>query len=84
MARGTPKPRAGSGLNAWRSRQKKGAIMSPETFHEIEASETKKLGSAERGEKAAGAAYWNAAKAKYKARKGKKCDTAVLIDGLMS
>lgn len=79
LMRGRPKPRAGSDLKAWRSRQKPGAIMKPETFEGIKKSEMKKGLSEERAEKAAGAAYWNAAKAKYKGRKSTKCDLSELM-----
>jgi hypothetical protein len=47
--------------------------MKPETFQEIKEGEMKRGLGEERAEKAAGAAYWRAAKAKYK--KGKKSDT---------
>jgi len=53
------------GLKRWRRRQKKGAIMEPETFHKIEASERAKGLSEERAERAAGKAYWRVAKSKY-------------------
>ena len=36
MPRGKPNPRQGKGLNAWRSRQERGAIMKPSTFQAIE------------------------------------------------
>ncbi len=69
MPRGKPKPRAGKGLNAWRSRQKRGAIMKPSTFKDI-VKKAKAAGASD-PEKVAGAAYWKTAKAKYK-KKGKK------------
>ena len=70
--RGKPKPRKGNDLLAWRSRQKTGAIMKPSTFEKIEEEEKKKGLSGERAEKAAGAAYWRAARKKYKQSKGGK------------
>jgi len=57
------------GLKQWRRRQKKGAIMEPETFESIKRSEMAKGLSAERAERAAGKAYWRVAKAKYRSRK---------------
>ncbi len=68
--RGKPEPRKGKGMLAWRSRQKPGAIMPASTFEGIVKEETPKIGK-ERAEKAAGAAYWRAAKAKFKERKKK-------------
>lgn len=70
--RGKPKPRKGSDLAAWRSRQKPGAIMKPSTFAEIaqeaaEKLEKKGISPAQakiRGKKQAGEAYWEAAEAK--------------------
>ena len=71
MPRGTPKPRKGKNLLAWRSRQKPGAIMSPSTFEEIETKAKKRYGiSKKRAEKVAGKAYQTTLKAKY--RKAKK------------
>ena len=49
-----------AGLKKWRKEQKPGAIMKPSTFKAIE----KKA-----GKDVAGAAYWKAAKAQYKASK---------------
>lgn len=51
----------------WRKKQKRGAIMTPERFAQIKAEATRKYGSAERGEKAAGSAYWTTVKAKHRA-----------------
>ena len=65
MAAGKPKPRKGKGLLAWRSRQKPGAIMKPSTFGEI------MRGGGRSPAAVAGAAYWQAAKKKYKERKKK-------------
>jgi len=60
-------------LLKWRRRQKRGAIMSPETFHKIESSERAKGLSENRAERAAGSQYWRIAKAKYrKSLAGKK------------
>jgi len=70
MPRGKPKPRAGKGLNAWRSRQKPGAIMKPTTFKSI--TKKAKAGGAKDPEAVAGAAYWKTAKAKFGKKKGKK------------
>lgn len=79
--RGKPKPRAGSGLNAWRSRQEKGAIMKPETFEKIKASAKKKYGiGEERAEKVAGAQYWKTAEKKFK-KHGAKTDMSSKIVG---
>lgn len=57
-------------LLRWRKRQKKGAIMEPETFEEIKrkAAASKKTRDAK---KVAGAAYWKTAKAKFRERKKK-------------
>lgn len=63
--RGKPKHRKGKDLLSWRSRQKKGAIMKPSTFDKI-AKESPG------GEKAAGAAYWQAARKKYHEHKSGK------------
>lgn len=81
--RGKPKPRAGSGLADWRSRQKTGAIMKPATFQKIKEKAKARYGiGEERAEKVAGAAYWKAARAKH--RKSKKSDsTANIIGSLM-
>lgn len=59
--KGKPKPRAGKGFLAWRSRQKRGAIMKPSTFEEIKSKDGRNP------EAVAGAAYWKAARAKYRA-----------------
>ena len=50
------------GLKKWRKKQKPGAIMKPATFKKIAKT-------AKGGKKAAGAAYWRAAEAKYKKKK---------------
>jgi len=51
----------------WRGKQKRGAIMEPETFEKIVKDAMKKYGiSRERAEKVAGSAYWKSAEAKYK------------------
>ena len=63
--RGIPKPRKGGGLLAWRSRQKRGSIMKSSTFKKIEGSR-----KARSGKRMAGAAYWRAAKSKYRSAKG--------------
>ena len=55
-------------LLLWRKQQKRGAIMKPETFHKIEASATKKYGSAEAGKRVAGTAYWKTAHKKLLSR----------------
>lgn len=64
MPQGVPKPRAGKGLAAWRSRQKRGAIMEPSTFQEIKKKAAAR--GARSSEDVAGAAYWKTAKAKFK------------------
>jgi hypothetical protein len=56
-------------LLTWRRHQKRGAIMKPSTFKRIAATATRKYGSKAAGEKAAGAAYWASAKAKYRNRR---------------
>lgn len=71
MARGKPKPRKGSDLASWRSRQKPGAIMKPSTFDQIVADAEKRGLSKSRAKKEAGAAYWAAAENKYKGSKNK-------------
>jgi hypothetical protein len=67
--RGKPKARKGKGLLAWRSRQKRGAIMKPSTFAKIMRSA--QAGRATNPIKVAGAAYWKTAKAKYRKRRKK-------------
>ena len=53
----------------WREKQPTGAIMKPETFQSI-VQEAKGRGlPASNAKKEAGAAYWQAAKAKYKGSK---------------
>lgn len=50
--RGKPKARKGKGLLAWRSRQKRGAIMKPSTFEKIKEKAKKRYGiGEERAEK---------------------------------
>ena len=71
MAKGVPKARKGKSMLAWRSRQKPHSIMNPETFEKIKRSAEKKGIGEERATKAAGAAYWRTARAKFKKRKGK-------------
>jgi len=61
-----PKPRQGGGMLAWRSRQKRGAIMKPSTFEEIEKKAT--AAGATNPKAVAGAAYWKTAEAKFKKR----------------
>lgn len=63
MPRGKPKPRAGKGMLAWRSRQKPGAIMKPSTFTGIEKKAA--AAGATDPEAVAGSAYWKAVGAKY-------------------
>ena len=55
-----------SGLKQWRKRQRRGAIMKPETFKRIEKEAKKRGLSARNAKKEAGRAYWNAAEAKYR------------------
>jgi len=55
-----------AGLKQWRRKQKRGAIMKPSTFAEIEAKSKAKGMSAKRAKKIAGKAYWRTAKAKYR------------------
>ena len=57
------------GLRKWRREQKKEAIMKSSTFESIKESEIEKGLSEERATKAAGAAYWAAARKKYRERK---------------
>ena len=52
-------------LLTWRKKQKKGSIMEPSTFKEIEASARES--GATNPEAVAGAAYWKTAKKKYSA-----------------
>lgn len=56
-------------LLKWRRKKKPGSLMKPKTFAGIVASEEAKGLSPERAKKAAGRAYWNAVKSKYKGRK---------------
>jgi len=51
----------------WRSHQKKGSIMKPETFKEIEKEGDKEYGKGH-GAAVAGAAYWKTVKAKYRTK----------------
>lgn len=55
----------------WRRKQKRGAIMKPSTFSQIEKSAAHKKG-VKNPEAVAGAAYWNAEKAKYKKAQARK------------
>jgi len=71
MARGIPKARRGKSMLAWRSRQKRGAIMRPSTFRKIQRKAARKYGSKKRGTAAAGRAYWTTARAKYRKRRKK-------------
>jgi hypothetical protein len=57
-------------LLKWRKRQKRGAIMKPETFEGIKAKAAAE--GATNPEKVAGKAYWDTAKAKFARRKRKK------------
>jgi hypothetical protein len=67
MPRGIPKPRKGKGKWAWRSRQKRGAIMKPSTFEHIKRSAARRKGT--RSAKAeAGKAYQVALNKKYRER----------------
>jgi len=59
-------------LLEWRAKQKRGAIMKPETFEEIVEKAKKKGLSEERAKRVAGKAYWRAAERKYKEAKKKK------------
>lgn len=65
--RGKPKARKGKGLLAWRSRQKRGAIMKPSTFEEIKRKAT--AGGATNPEAVAGHAYWHTVYAKFRKKK---------------
>lgn len=56
-------------LKAWRGRQKRGAIMKPETFEQIKRKAA--ASGARNPEAVAGAAYWETAKAKFRKRKKK-------------
>ena len=70
--RGVPKPRKGGGKWAWRSRQKKGAIMKPSTFKKIQREAKGKGGkrlSLKRRKKIAGAAYQRTLDVKYSGRR---------------
>ena len=67
MARGIPKKRKGRGMLAWRSRQKRGAIMKASTFKKIQRRGARRYG-AKRGKKIAGVAYWKTVRAKYRKR----------------
>ena len=66
--KGRPKSRKGKGLLAWRSRQKRGAIMKPSTFKKIKRKA--QASGATNPEAVAGKAYWRTAKAKYREVKG--------------
>jgi len=53
-------------LLEWRKKQKRGAIMKPETFEKIVRNCIARTGfSKERCMKIAGSAYWKTARAKY-------------------
>jgi hypothetical protein len=52
-------------LRNWRSRQSRGAIMKPSTFAKI----ARAGGGGAKGQRIAGAAYWNAARAKFRKRR---------------
>lgn len=54
-------------LLKWRRKQKKGAIMKPETFAAIEKKA--EASGATNPKKVAGKAYWASAKAKYRKAK---------------
>lgn len=54
----------------WRKKQKRGAIMKPSTFQNIEAKA--KAAGAKNPAAVAGAAYWQTAAAKYRAGHGGK------------
>lgn len=56
-------------LLKWRKKQKRGAIMKPSTFKEIERKAAKSGASDPR--KVAGKAYWRAAEAKYSKSKSR-------------
>lgn len=53
----------------WRRKQKRGAIMKPETFEDIKQSAEARSVGGERAKKIAGAAYWRTARAKFEASK---------------
>ncbi len=53
----------------WRAKQKRGAIMKPETFDQIVANAEKRGLSKARAKKEAGKVYWGVAERKYKERK---------------
>jgi len=55
------------GLKKWRRKQKRGAIMKPETFKAIKRKAA--ASGAANPEAVAGAAYWDTAKKKYKKAK---------------
>ncbi len=56
---------------AWRKGQKRGAIMKPSTFKDIEHKAMMEGMSKESAAKVAGRAYWNTEKKKYRDRKKK-------------
>lgn len=56
------------GLRVWRSEQPHGSIMEPETFEKIRRKAKRKYGSDDIAERAAGAAYWQTARKKYRER----------------
>lgn len=53
----------------WRRKQKRGAIMKPETFKKIKEQQMARGLSEERAQKIAGKAYWETEKKKYKESK---------------
>lgn len=55
----------------WRRKQKRGAIMKPETFEKIKREQTKQGLSEAAATRIAGKAYRKTEKAKYKASKNK-------------
>jgi len=61
-----------SNLLKWRKKQRRGAIMKPDTFDAIVQNCMDEKGwSKARCEKVAGRAYWNTAKAKFQKSKTK-------------
>ena len=57
-------------LRKWRKKQKRGAIMDPGTFKDIE--ESARESGADDPKAVAGAAYWRTARKKFKERKKKR------------
>ncbi len=58
-------------LLKWRAKQKKGAIMKPQTFEKIKESAIKKGLSESKASSIAGKAYWKTAEKKYEKSKKK-------------